>query len=224
MLVDLSDESENLHFCAPCRTLRLRSMKQMNLVENTSSISLQARAIPRKKKRPLVARLFLFLGVATFVAAFNWVYFSWLSPIYGSEGFLSNAPPLSYLILAIVFSLAPSLWMPIVLTRPSQIIYWVLYLTAFIPSMFVPLYTAFQPYYELAKLMTAMLAGLALLRLGYRLPLMRRRPVPSSPVVFWATLGFCSLLLLVWVLYTLREGCSLCHSRMCMRCAGAQLT
>jgi hypothetical protein len=176
----------------------------MNLVENTSSLSLRAPAVPRQKKGPLVARLFLLLGVAAFVAAFNWAYVSWLSPIYGAEGFLFNEPRLSYLMQAVVFSVAPSLWMPIVLTKPSQIIYWILYLTAFIPSMFVPLYTAFQPDYEVAKLLTAMLAGLALIGLGYRLPLMRRRPVPASPVVFWATLSFCAVLLLVWVLYTFK--------------------
>jgi hypothetical protein len=176
----------------------------MKLFENPSSLSLNARVTPRKKKGPLVPRLLLLLGVATFVAAFNLAYFWWLYPVYGAEGFVYNEPPLVYLIPAIGFSLAPSLWMPIALTRPSQIIYWVLYLTAFIPSMFVPLYTAFQPYYEVAKVMTAMFAGLALIRLGYRLPLLRRRPIPSSPVVFWATLSFCSLLLLAWVLSTFK--------------------
>ena len=88
-------------------------------------------------------RTWLMLGVVTFVGCFQQVYLNWLYPVFGYYGFEHNDPKIGYLWLAWGLSVCPALWMPIKLTRPSlcpQLIYWVLYLTVLIPSMFVPLY------------------------------------------------------------------------------------
>jgi len=148
-------------------------------------------------------RALLISGVAALTAVFNWTYVSWLSPVYGYSGFTYNQPSLGYLVIASMLSLAPSFWMPNVLNRPSQLIYWILYLTAFIPSMFVPLYVALQPPIEALWLMVAMFGGFVLIGLGYRLPLKRPRFVPNcSHVLFWGSLAFGSLSLFGWVLYS----------------------
>src|SRR5712672_3617809 len=95
----------------------------------------------------------LLLGIVLYIAAYQWVYISWLNPVWGYMGFAYNPPPLGYFALACVLAILPGFWMPIVVTRPSQLIYWVLYFTVFIPSLFVPLYVALVPMPEVAELM-----------------------------------------------------------------------
>jgi len=85
-------------------------------------------------------RLLLIFGIGAYVALFQWMYKYYLYPSWDYFGFHYEPPPFLYLLLAWVLSVTPSLWMPIKLTRPSQLAYWVLYITVFIPSMFVPLY------------------------------------------------------------------------------------
>jgi hypothetical protein len=89
-------------------------------------------------------RAWLVLGIVLFVGSFQQVYLKWLYPVFGYYGFENSTPAMSYLLLAWCLSVVPALWMPIRLNRPSQLIYWVLYLTVFIPSMFVPLYVGLQ--------------------------------------------------------------------------------
>jgi len=74
------------------------------------------------------------------VLLLRWAYINWLSLVFGYYGFTYAVPPDRYLALAFVCSVLPSLWMPMEVTRPSQLGYWVLYLTVFIPSMIIPLF------------------------------------------------------------------------------------
>ncbi len=90
--------------------------------------------------RPLIV-----LGVSVFVALFQWAYIHFVSETYSSYGFDHQPVPDFYVALAWFFAILPSLWMPIKLTRASQLGYWVLYLTVAIPSMFVPLFCRIEP-------------------------------------------------------------------------------
>src|SRR5262249_1743147 len=98
-------------------------------------------------------RLLLVGGIAAYIACFHWMYVHYLYPEWGYFGFDYNPPATKYLVLAWVLSLLPSFWMPIKLTRPSQLAYWVLYITTIIPSMFVPLFMAIDPAAEISLLM-----------------------------------------------------------------------
>src|SRR2546428_36363 len=68
------------------------------------------------------------------------MYENYLYPTWAYFRFHYNPPPTSCIMLAWILSVTPSLRMPMRLTRPSQLAYWVLYITVFIPSMFLPLY------------------------------------------------------------------------------------
>src|SRR6185437_15902566 len=125
-------------------------------------------------------RAWLVFGIMTFVGSFQQVYLKWLYPVFGYYGFEHSHPKTGYLFLAWGLSVVPALWMPIKLTRPSQLIYWVLYLSVFIPSMFVPLYVGLQNAPEVASLMLALFAGLAITGLSYFVPLLTFRPPPVS--------------------------------------------
>src|SRR5882724_6588351 len=79
-------------------------------------------------------RAWLVLGIVTFVGSFQQVYLKWLYPVFGYYGFEHSHPKMGYLLLAWGLSIGPAWWMPIKLTRPSQLVYWVLYLSVFFPS------------------------------------------------------------------------------------------
>src|SRR5438067_11054465 len=89
-------------------------------------------------------RMALVLGATAFALVFQWVYLTWLNPVYGYFGFAYNPPPIGYMVFTMLLSIAPSFWLPNVLTRPSQMVCWLLYLTVIIPSMFVPVYVEYR--------------------------------------------------------------------------------
>jgi hypothetical protein len=144
-------------------------------------------------------RLLLLLGAVAFTGLYQWVYISWLSPTFGYMGFSYEKPAVGYMALAWVLCVAPSLWMPIALRRPSQICLWILYLAVFVPSMFIPLYTAYQPLERVAALMLTLFVGFALTCVGSYLPLFRMRAPRISMTILLVGIGAVTLLLVGWV-------------------------
>ena len=149
-------------------------------------------------------RAWLVFGIMTCVGSFQQVYLKWLYPVFGYYGFEHSHPKTGYLFLAWGLSVVPALWMPIKLTRPSQLIYWVLYLSVFIPSMFVPLYVGLQNAPEVASLMLALFAGLAITGLSYFVPLLTFRPPPVSLRAYQWVSGIVVAGLVLWVLVIFR--------------------
>jgi hypothetical protein len=146
-------------------------------------------------------RPLLVFGVSVFVGLYQWAYIHYVSQKYASYGFDYQPVPTFYLALAWIFALAPSLWMPIKLTRATQLGYWVLYLTVFIPSVFIPLLIGLSKPDDIVALMATMCAGFGIAGLGYLIPLRRFRPATISPKVFWAAFavlaGVCTLTIVV---------------------------
>jgi hypothetical protein len=153
-----------------------------------------------KAKHPVRQRLLLISGIAAYIACFQWMYINYLDPTWAYFGFDYYPPSTKYLVLAWILSLVPSLWMPIQLTRPSQLAYWVLYITTIIPSMFVPLYVGINPPTEISLLMIVFFIGFALTGLSYLFPLLPLRAAKMSPKVFWIGFGCVAIGLVIWVL------------------------
>jgi hypothetical protein len=150
-------------------------------------------------------RTLLLCLVGCYVACFQWMYVNYLYPTWAYFGFDYNPPSHYYLALAWLLSLFPLLWMPLNLVRPSQLAYWVLYITVIIPSMFVPLYIGFNTANEVSKLMVVLFVGFAITGFSYRLPLLSlRRPNLPSPL-FWRAVICVSATLAVWVLIVFRH-------------------
>src|SRR5260370_19953802 len=114
-------------------------------------------------------RALLVSAISAYVALFQWMYENYLYPSWGYFGFHFEPPPWPYLALAWVLSVTPSLWMPMRLTRPSQLAYWVLYITVFIPSMFVPLYAGLDAPAEVSLLILTLDSGFAIMVGCYRI-------------------------------------------------------
>ncbi|HLJ90089.1 MAG TPA: hypothetical protein VKZ53_24985 [Candidatus Angelobacter sp.] len=149
-------------------------------------------------------RAWLLAGIVLFVGAVQFVYLKWLYTIFGYFGFEYDTAPLPYLTLAWVLSVLPGFWMPIRLTRPSQLIYWVMYTTVYVPSMFIPLYMRSNRLDEIFLLMMTVFAGLVLLGLGYLFPLKKFAPVILSRSGFWTGVTALAIALSLWVLVFFR--------------------
>jgi hypothetical protein len=151
------------------------------------------------------ARAFLFLSVGSYIALFQWVYVEYLFPTFDYLGFGFNHPAPRYLLLAWMLALSPCLWMPLRLARPSQLAYWVLYMSVFVPSMFVPLYAEMEPDREIALLMLVFYFGFLVVGLVYRLPLWKRKAAGFPARALWRGLGAVFAALGVFLLVVFRS-------------------
>jgi hypothetical protein len=145
-------------------------------------------------------RSLLVCGMVAYVGCFQWMYIHYLDPTWSYFGFDYYPPATKYVVLAWVLSLLPSFWMPIQLTRPSQLAYWVLYIATFVPSMFVPLYVGINPATEISLLMIVFFVGFALIGMSYLLPLLPLRPVMISRQVFWLISGCVAAGFAIWII------------------------
>jgi len=144
-------------------------------------------------------RNLLILAVVIFVTLYQWVYISWLSPVWGYMGFAYNTPSIGCLSLGCALAVFPSLWMPLVVVRPSQLIYWLIFITVYIPSLFVPMFAALVPVWEVVQLMCALFVGFAIMGLSYQRPLFRIKRITESRLIFWYGMASITLGLVMWV-------------------------
>ncbi len=132
--------------------------------------------------RPLVV-----LGCALFVAAlqFSYVFMDVkLFPFFGLR--LTRLDPL-WLVLGFLMALVPSLWLPARLSRPSQVAYWVLYLTVIVPAMWIPYQTLDVPphlYLAYSGVLLGCFYGLGFSHLAPRWHV--KRPVVHPDYFFFA--------------------------------------
>jgi len=87
----------------------------------------------------LRSRISVVLTCALYVVVFVLVYKRVVVPVWGYEGFHSRTTA-TRAAAAWVLAVLPSLWMPIKLKRPSQTVYWLLYLLVLVPACLVPIY------------------------------------------------------------------------------------
>ncbi len=154
---------------------------------------------------PVKQRLAVVGGVFIYVACFQWVYIHYLYQTFDYFGFDYYPPATRYLALGWVLSLLPSLWIPIKLTRASQLAYWVLYLTAIIPSMWVPLYVGLNPSPEIALVMLTLFAGFAILGTVYLVPVIPLGPARMRPENFWKLYAALGLAMALWIIIVFRS-------------------
>jgi len=132
------------------------------------------------------------------------MYVHWLTSAFGYFGFDYIRPTAGHLSVAWFLALLPALWIPIRLLRPSQLAYWVLYVTVFIPSMFVPLYAGLSNRSEILYLLITMFVGFALVGVSNIFPLGRIRPPRLTPTCFWTTTLVIGVALAAWIVFLFR--------------------
>ena len=130
----------------------------------------------------LERRILTVVGAVVYTVALNYIYTEVVSPINSYRGFVNNSPPVLYVVLSGLVAIVPSLWMPVALRKPSQVVYWMLYVMVVIPASVVPMYALYMQPGQILTLTLTLFGAFALLGLlVYGLPTLR---LPSIRLTF----------------------------------------
>ena len=146
-----------------------------------------------------------FSGVTAYVIVFNFIYIDYIAPKWGYYGMTYMAPNFALYALAWIFALLPSLWLPINTGRATEFVYWCLYLTVYIPSLFVPLYVQYDTDDRLLFLLVGLFIGLNIMMVVYRLPLLSVPRRPFDRRLYWFVVALIALTLDAIILITFRH-------------------
>jgi hypothetical protein len=115
-------------------------------------------------------------------------------------GYIYLNPPIYVIVIAWLTSLTPLLWMPVNITRPSQIIYWFLYILVVVPVSIVPAYITSDGLNSLIKISCPILISFAFMGIFYKFPLLRVKKFRIPQILFWwiftVSVGFLYLYIL----------------------------
>jgi hypothetical protein len=130
-------------------------------------------------------RLTILLGVFIYVLLLNVAYIYVVSPQFSYMGYTYESPAFITLIAVSALSLLPALWMPVRLQRPSQVVYWILYILVVIPSCFIPLYRLDIDPVTILMLVFVIFLNFTGLGIIYLLPTALIPSLQLSPRLFW---------------------------------------
>lgn len=153
-----------------------------------NSRTMPAQSFALASDSPIVRHAVLTLGLLLYSGAFVWSYASWVSAVWGYQGATYVAPEISSLCLSFLLVPLPSFFLAVALDRPSQIIYWAIYLTVYIPSLFAPSFVQLSSPQEIVLLSLTLSVSMIIIALSYRLPLGRLSIRKVEPGLFWGAL------------------------------------
>lgn len=82
-------------------------------------------------------RIISFIFSLLYVLAFHWSYVKWTVPQWGYLGMsIDKNLSVGNLISCYFANLLPAIWLPIIIDRPSKLMYWYLYLLMYVPMVF----------------------------------------------------------------------------------------
>ncbi|WP_430534782.1 hypothetical protein [Listeria rocourtiae] len=85
-----------------------------------------------------VEKLVLVIGVLFYIASLYIGYIYLISPSYSYYSLIDLQPTISIKAISIVLALIPIIWSESTVSRPSQVVYWLLYILVYIPTMVMP--------------------------------------------------------------------------------------
>ncbi len=129
------------------------------------------------------------------------------TPAYQGSSYKIITPPLYIALSSCIIALLPVTWLPITFDRPTKALYIILYYSAFIPSVMVPIFLLTN-YLPLIGFSAAFCVCFRLLQLIYRVPLYSPPSIPLSPAHAWSIIigGWLALLIFVQATIGLRFG------------------
>jgi len=111
-------------------------------------------------------------AAAAYVASVHWSYVSIISPEFAYNGALDRPASDGSLLVAVIVAILPALWLPIRVSRPSQVALWILYVLGYVPTILIPYYvlgTGFRgilPFTVTVAVSFGLLCALTAIRLG----------------------------------------------------------
>jgi len=143
--------------------------------------------------------LLIFVGFL-YLLILHFSYRYKICPEFVYMGYVYSNPPVYIIMIAWLTGLTPLLWMPVNITRPSQIIYWFLYLLVVIPVSIVPVYISRVGIDSLIKISWPILISFAFMGLFYKFPLLSVKRIHIPQILFWwisiVSIGFLYLFIL----------------------------
>lgn len=130
-------------------------------------------------------RLGLLSAAAVYVAVLSKVYFDKLAQ---SEALGASAPGAVLAPLCWVLAVLPACWMPIALSRPSQVIYWFLYIVVYVPAELLAIYSLSIDAGTTLLFLLCLCLCFFLVGQIYRLDAPRIVVLRVPPFVFWLAL------------------------------------
>lgn len=125
------------------------------------------------------------VAVLLYCASFQWSYERWISPTWGYMGLTYKTPDATLLLLAYALAVLLCVLSPLKIRRTSQIIYWILYFTVYIPGLLAPLFLQLDNGFILLLLEFSLTGGMLLIALSYRLKLIKVSHYPFGRQLFW---------------------------------------
>lgn len=150
----------------------------------------EAKSAPSGNRKGRLAGWLLARGIVScaalmYVVLLQLVYVLSISPDFSYAGYTTRNLPIVVVVLATFIASAPALWLPLRLSRPSQLLYWILYAVAFVPSVLVPFYALSSPILVVLTFALALLLAFASFAIIYVLPHLRIVRIPITPWAFW---------------------------------------
>lgn len=153
--------------------------------------------IPHSGRGQLARRVQLLLGLTALVWMLEASYRLVVSPIWSYMGLVYVPVPAWGMLLSGTVAVAPGVWMPLEVKRPSQVAYLLIYVMAYIPSIILPWFLQRSSLDFVALTNVILFVCFFILSLPYHLPLIRMPHLHSSEKKFWLTLATVGTLLAI---------------------------
>ena len=115
----------------------------------------------------------LVIGCLIYGVLYRLIYIDFLYPRHGYLGFNLYHPGITTEFIAILLCTWPGFLLEANITRPSQVITWMLYITVYVPSMWVPIFANYRPNIEVVQLCFMVSLGFFVILLFGRFKLMK---------------------------------------------------
>ncbi|NLA83752.1 MAG: hypothetical protein GX854_04300 [Clostridiales bacterium] len=142
------------------------------------------------KSNNIYRRLLIIISVMIYIIVLMNNYRVTYTP--GEAG--GNYPTFVF-ILSFFIVLLPSLWLPVSITRPTQVTYWILYLLVVVPSSTIPFYVLTMEPERLILLPISLVSVFAVLGLIYTVPVIRLPHIKTNTLLFWVVIAVIILIL-----------------------------
>ena len=147
------------------------------------------------KSKDIYRRLLIIISLTVYIIVLMNNYRVTYTP--GEAG--GNYPTFVFM-LSFFLALLPSLWLPASISRPSQLMYWVLYLLIVVPASTIPIYVLSMEPERLILLPVSLVAAFALFGLIYTVPAIRLPHIKTGSLLFWVLVGGIILVLFFMVI------------------------
>lgn len=146
-------------------------------------------------------RFLIIILISLYTVVLIWNYIVWLAPTWGYMGIDYSPVEFHYFLTCIIISILPSFWIPLSISRPTMVTYWILYLLTYIPMIVgVSLSPKFS-FIQILLFQLSCLGSFSLTGAGYYFKLIKIKEKYIPKVNFWFVFYSAMILMLLYVVY-----------------------